>query len=462
MAGREDGGAQMNCGYCGKPVADELRFCPACGAPVGQTPQDQQTAARASVQQVPPTTQQRVQYIPPEENASPPPAGPNRTLLWIGIAAAALLIIALAVLIPLLLTRGNGETGLTSTTGPTSTLAPVTTTAVAPTTTVPVAGPVGDSSGSWIEVSVPGGPWSAQEVAVSDDALLVVTPVASGYKLSAVMLDSGDVVTVSQSEALFGVDLDGLLAVWWEATGWNSATETYTKQYIKSRLLPGGAKKTIATGGATPRMGLPQVAAPWVTWVLSEPWADNPDEYWTERIMAVKVGDSGAPSGSAVTLVPSALAFALGDSGWRYSLSSTQVAWENGADIAGYGPGVHVMLTDGSDHQSLGAEAWRPSLWGDLLAFQDGSLQLHDLGTGVTRMIDPSGDFAAVGPTFAAYYKPSSSGSYLVARGYGGAHEQTLDELSQPPYFCPVISVSDHYIAYAFDEQIHLFKWQAE
>jgi hypothetical protein len=37
-----------------------------------------------------------------------------------------------------------------------------------------------------------------------------------------------------------------------------------------------------------------------------------------------------------------------------------------------------------------------------------------------------------------------------------------LDELSQPPYFCPVISVSDHYIAYAFDEQIHLFKWQAE
>ena len=54
---------------------------------------------------MPPATQQRVQYIPPDE-PSPPPAGPDRTLFWMGIAAAAVLVIALAVLIPLLLTEG--------------------------------------------------------------------------------------------------------------------------------------------------------------------------------------------------------------------------------------------------------------------------------------------------------------------------------------------------------------------
>jgi hypothetical protein len=247
----------MKCGYCDRPVSDGLRFCPSCGAPVGQTPPSQQTtvqqtSVQPTVPSVPPSAQQRVQYIPPEGNSPSPPAGPNRTLLWIGIAAAAVLVIALAVLIPLLLTRGGGGSAATSTTGATSTtLAPATTTTVAPTTTVPVAGPVGDSSGSWTEVTVPGGPWSAQEVAISEDALLIVTTTAAGAKLSAIMLGTSEVVTVSQSEALFGVDIDGLLAVWWEATGWNAATETYAHQYIRSRLLPGGAKKTIVSGGAT-------------------------------------------------------------------------------------------------------------------------------------------------------------------------------------------------------------------
>jgi hypothetical protein len=456
-----DGGTRMKCGYCGSPASEGLRFCSSCGAPLGQTPPSQQTTVQTSVSSVPTTTQQRVQYIPPEEPLSPPP-GPDRTLLWIGIAAAAVLIIALAVLIPLLLRGGDEVTPLTSTTGATSTtLAPATTTTVAPTTTIPVAGPVGDSPGSWTEVSVPGGPWAAQEVAVSDEALLIVTTVAAGYKLSAVMLDSGEVVTVSQSEALFGVDLDGLLAVWWEASGWDATTETYANQYIRSRLLPSGAKRTIVSGGPT-RMGMPQVAQPWVTWVLSEPWATSPDEYWTERIMGTKVDGSGSQLGSPVTMVPSALAFALGDSGWQYSLSGTSLAWQHGTTAEGYDVGTHVMHTDTSGHQWIGADAWRPTLWEDLLVYQDGSLKVTDLAADETRVIDPSGDFATAGPTFAAYYKPSSSGSYLVARGYGGAHEQTLDELSQPPYFCPVASVSDNYIAYAFEEQIRLFKWQPE
>jgi hypothetical protein len=178
--------------------------------------------------------------------------------------------------------------------------------------------------------------------------------------------------------------------------------------------------------------------------------------------MGTKVDASGTPVGAPVTLVPSALANALGDSGWQYGLSSTYVAWQHGTTAEGYDLGSHVMRTDKTSHQWIGAEAWRPSVWGDLLVYQDGSLKVTDLTTDETRTIDASGDFATAGPTFAAYYKPSSSGSYLVARGYGGGHEQTLDDLSQPPFFCPAVSVSANHIAYVFEGQIHVFAWQAQ
>ncbi len=453
----------MRCSNCGAPIADNVRFCPSCGKQLGEPTQVMPVGLQPTAPLTPPPSQPHVQYIPPEQADSQPPGGPNRTLLWVGIAAGVVLLIVLAVLIPLALRGGGGEGGLTTSTteSTTSTSAPVTTSTVAPTsTTVPVAGPVGDSVGSWVEIGVPGGPWAVQEVAVSDEALLLVTPSAVGYKLSAVMLDSGDVVTISQSEALFGVDLDGLLAVWWEASGWNAGTETYAKQYIKTCLLPGTAKNTIATGGAD-RLGMPQVSSGVVTWVVSGPWAADP-EYWTERIMATKVKESGAATGSPTTVVPAALAFALGDSGWQYSLSGSRVAWQHGTTAEGYDIGTHVIRTDKTGHQHIGADAWRPSLWGDLLVYQDGNLKVKNLATSETRVLDPSGDFAAAGPTFAAYYKPSSSGSFLVARGYTGAHEQTLDQIGQPPYFAPVISVSSRYIAYTFEEQLHLFEWQAQ
>jgi hypothetical protein len=451
----------MDCGYCGRPVPDGLRFCPACGAPVGQKPQDQQTLSQTSVRPATPGGQQRVQYLSPDETRSRPPKGPNRTLFWIGVAAAAVLVIVLAVLIPILVTGGGDDSGLTTTTAGVTTTLAVTTTTLAVTTTTAVAGPVGDSAGSWVEVSVPGGPWKATEVAISEEVLLIVTSSGSVNKLSAMMLGSGQVIQLSQSQAISGLDVEGRLAVWWEASGWDAATQTYAHQYIKSCLLPTGTKNVVSES-TTSRLGLPQVALPLVTWVISEPWADNPDEYMNQRIVGNRVNDRGAPIGAADPLVPSALALTLGDSGWQYSLSGTRVAWENSVDNAGFGPGTHVMKTDGSGHQALGAEAWRPSLWGDLLLYQDGSLKVRDLGTGDTRTIDPSGDFATAGPSFAAYYKPGTAGSLLVVRGYGGAHEQTLGELNQPPYFCPAISVSATHIAYAFEEQIRVFAWQAQ
>jgi len=377
--------------------------------------------------------------------------------LWIGIAVAVILVAALAAIIPLAL-RGNDEPAAVSST--TDTSLSTTTTPTAPTTTIAPAGPVGDSPGSWVEVAVPGGPWSALEVALSDEILLVVSAAPAGYRLSAIDLESGEVTTVSESEALFGVDLDDDVAVWWEASGWDDGTAAYAIQSIKSRRLPDGDVSTLASGGPD-RLSLPQVALPWVTWVSSEPWADDP-EYWRMRIVGVRVDEDGAPVGSLVTMVSAALAFAMGDSSWQYSLSSGRLTWENHAEIDGYDIGTHVLRTDMSDHEWIGADSWRPTLWDDLLVYKSDDLRLYDLATGATRAIDPSGDFATAGPTFAAFYKPSSSGSYLVARGYGGMHEQILGDLSTPPYFCPPAAVATRHIAYAFDDQIHLFEWQTE
>jgi hypothetical protein len=436
----------MNCGSCGSPIPDSVHFCVKCGAPVEQ--------ARVA----PP----RVQYIPPGKPGTPPPTGPDRMLLWAGVALAALVVIAAAIAIPLLLRSGNGDTAAGNATTSSPAASNTTSTSLAATSTTAAPGPVGDSAGAWAEVPVTGGPWSAQEVAVSEEALLIVTQAGAASRLSALMLDSDDVITLSESDALGGVDIDGRLAVWWEGAGWDATTETYAEQYIDSYLLPSGPENLLAEGAAGDRMGMPQVARPWVTWVLSAPWADNPTEYLSERIMYARVGESGAPVGAAGELVPSALALALGDSGWQYGLSSTRVTWEHGVTAEGYDLGTHVMRVDLGGHQSIGQDAWRPSLWNDTLVYWDGGLKMTDLTSGGTRDLDPSGDFATAGPTFAAYYRPGGVGSLLVARGYSAAHEQILDEMEQPPYFCPVISVSASHIAYVFENQVHLFEWQPQ
>jgi hypothetical protein len=207
-------------------------------------------------------------------------------------------------------------------------------------------------------------------------------------------------------------------------------------------------------------MSAPQIALPWVAWVVGTPWVDNPTEYWSERIHYARVDENGAPAGAAGVLVDSALAFALGDSTWQYSLSSARVAWEQATTGAGYGVGTHLLGTDLSGHVLVGPSVWRPSLHGDLLVYWDNGLKVTDLAGGGTRDIDPSGDFATAGPTFAAYYRPGGAGSLAVARGYTGAYEQVLGELALPSYWCPPISVSARHIAYAVDTVAHLFEWQ--
>lgn len=450
----------MFCGSCGNPVSEGTKFCAKCGAPLQEgSASEQDAGSTAETSPLPPASPvtHRAMYIPPAQPSPPQPPGPNRVALWAGIAIAAVVLITVAIVIPLVLTNDGTRPSATTSPAPTE-VADMTTFLPIPTTVV-AAGPVGDSAGSWVEVPISGGPWAANDVAVSEEALLIQSTTTTGFKLSAIMFGTSDVVTLSENEALWGIDIDGGVAVWWEGSHWNAATEQYDEQYVCSYRVPDGPKTIIAGGGGA-TMSLPQIALPWVTWVVAEPWADNPTEYWRERILYTRVDESGAPTGAAGTLVDSALAFALGDSSWQYSLSSNRVAWEQATTGAGYGVGSHLLGMDLSGHVLVGPSVWRPSLYEDLLVYWDNGLKVTDLAGGSTRDIDPSGDFATAGPTFAAYYRPGGPGSLAVAKGYDGAHEQVLGELALPSYWCPPISVSTHHIAYAADAAAHLFEWR--
>ena len=113
------------------------------------------------------------------------------------------------------------------------------------------------------------------------------------------------------------------------------------------------------------------------------------------------------------------------------------MAWEHGTTGEGYDVGTHLMGMDLSGHALVGADAWRPSLCGDILVYWDGSLKVTDLAGGGTHDLDPSGDFATAGPTFAAYYRPGGAGSLVVVRGYGGAHEQSLGRAGDATVLVP-------------------------
>jgi hypothetical protein len=201
------------------------------------------------------------------------------------------------------------------------------------------------------------------------------------------------------------------------------------------------------------------VALPYVTWVESAPWAAGPpEEFWTERILMTHVNDSGAPTGAVTEMVPMALAFALGDSSWQYSLSRTCLAWENG-DAAGGDVGTNVIEIDTDTYGSIGADAWRPSLWQHTLVYYDNGLKITDLSAGGVHGFAPDGDFPTAGPDFAAYYRMVDGGTEIVARAYDGSYEQVLGTNPDPPWFCPPISVSPGYIAFTIGNAVHLFRW---
>jgi hypothetical protein len=513
----------MFCKACGNQVLEGVGFCGKCGAPVG-SPEDVPSSVSADVATDAPTMVRSPVPSPPPV-ASPPPvppplastppvpqppahtppppteiragyanqgtAGPGgfapygagaprayggppvppsrgRLGLWLGIAAAAVIVIGAGLALWLLVfdkdddkTTTTRVVQTTSTTGPEATTTSVASSSTSTSTTIPITGDPGDSPGEWVEMdnsAFPGGVYAA---AVSDDALLIDAETADGYALYAYMLDSEALIELPiGAPDFYDEDIDGRLAVWWEGT-YDEGTDTYTDERICAYLLPDGPKVYVTEAGRGAYY--PQVAGNWITWVESTPWEENPEEYLLMKIFGVEVNSLGEPQGDPSELVSAATSYAMGDSIWTYSLSGTHLAWENATAVDSYDPGAYTMDFGRFQPLIVGSETWRPSLAEDTLVYYQDGLKAMDLTTERVWEIDALGDSPTAGPTFAAYFRSvdGDETTYeIVARGYSGGHEQVLGEQPDPPWLSPILAASANHIAFIVDETVHLFEWQ--
>ena len=401
----------------------------------------------------------------------------SRLGLWLAVAAA-VIVIAAGVAIPLLLLHRNHDDTASATTGisrttttkrpgtgsSTSTASTSSTSSTFSTsTTVASTKPPGDSTGEWVEVALPATPEGAYSVTVSDQALLVETNSDSGYGLFAYLPGSDSYVALPvEGTVPPRADLDDLLAVWREGTK-NEDTGEYSDTYICAYPLPSGPKVEVQRGAQA--VDYPQVAGDWISWTEQEPSDFNPDEYLNEHIFVVKVDDSGKPVSAPNELVSSAPADALGDSVWVYSLSSEYLAWENAVGHHLTDAGTYVTaLTGEGESLKVGNEAWVPSIGGGTVVYRDGGLEATDLVSQKAWEVDPLGDFPAAAPTYVAYYRTVESadavGWEIVARGYDGAYEQVLGKTSLDPFLSAPIAASGAHVAFLLDDVVHLFEWR--
>lgn len=453
-------GVVMYCSNCGNQIPDGTRFCPECGAP--QAPAQTPQGAEAPPDQ------------PTQTMAPPPPSGKPSNTIWIVLACVGVVVIALAIALPIIIMRGGdgspGETIASSTTGATTpstsatttesteTTEPATSTTEAPTTTTakPPSDIPGDSAGRWAETDVSGIDQTVNEVALSDEVLLLRV---GGALLGAYMFDSGETVAIPTGATMVGgLDVDGTLAVWWEADG----AEAITDAHIYAMRLPDGPKVEVAAGA---NIAYPQVTKGMIAWVESRPWASDPDAWSDHTIKAATVGEDGQPTGATATLVDygSAVAATLGDSTWNYSLSERLLAWEQQTDAGDIGIGSYVLDLAAMEPWNIARDAWRPSLAGDRVVFtQDGVEYASVLGDKTT--IDAAGDYPTGAPTYAAYFRPTPSGGgtswAIVAKGYTGKYEQVLlEDAGSPPWFLPPIAASGRHVAFTVDGRLRLFTW---
>lgn len=498
----------MRCRECGSEVPPDASFCGNCGASAAPVETERETVAAQAFAPVPPpadppeaplsTDRPPVTRVMPT-SAPPPggyppdpgppgpratgeePGGPGRRGLWIAIAVIAVVVLALAVAIPLVLARGNDAalttTTVTSETAPstTSSTAVETTSTTEPesssttsssTTTTVVAGDPGDSDGEWVEMDLPDVPGAVMEVSVSETFLLATSHTDELSRIFAYDFVTGESTTVPiESPEFGGIDVDGSAAVWWEGI-YDETDNTYLEQHIYAFELPNGPRVEVVGGDAD--VYYPQIAGLWVTWIEGGPWEENPEEYWHTPIYGTLLPDVGQGAGGVIELAPYAVAAIMGDAVWVYSLSEKYLAWEQTATNGGLDPGTYVLdLSDISAQPGLvGTEAWRPSLANSILVYWENGLKGFDLSSGDGWDIDPSGDFATAGPTFAAYFRPvageDQAGYEIVARGFTGEHEQVLATQSDPPWFSPFIAASAAHVAFVADGSLHVFEWKGQ
>lgn len=400
--------------------------------------------------------------------------------MWIAIAVAAVVVIAVAVTVPLVLAKGDDKqvtestesTAISATATTATSLAQQTTststaqtssTSTSTSTTV-VVGPPGDSSGEWVEMSIPGAPSQVMAVAVSNDGLVMQTPSGSGYKLFAYSFISGNTVELPVGgNDVGGIDVDKNVAVWWEGK-YDEPTGSYTDQHIYSYAFPEGPRVEVA--GGDQNVGYPQVAGIWVTWVIGSPWETNPEEYWRMPIYGAFVSVGPGSANEPQELAPSAVAPIMGDATWTYGLGETYLVWEQGAPDGGLETGSYVLdlMNPGAQPKLLGSNAWRPSISLDNVVYWDDGVKLLNLTSEETKSIDAKGDFPTAGPAFAAYFRPVPAGDTteydIVARGFTGGHDQVLGRQSDPPWLSPAIAVSGNYIAFVAGDVLHVFEWK--
>ena len=402
----------------------------------------------------------------------PPPRGRSNRVLWVVIAALAVVVVALAVALPLVLARGGDDEQVTETTaaGPTTTtsLAEETSTTVGATSTTSTtattvaAGPVGDSSGEWAEMTIPGLPGELISVAVSNDGLVVQSMEENAFNLYAHSFASGSTVQLPTGTGeVGGVDVDKNIAVWWEGT-YDSASGAYSDQHIYSYAFPEGPKVEIV--GGDQNVGYPQIAGIWATWIVGTPWEVNPDEYWRMPIYGAFVSVGSGSANEPQALAPSAIGSILGDAVWTYSLSETYLAWEQGAAADGFDTGTYVLdlMNPDAAPVSLGSGAWRPSLSLDNVAYWEDGLKVANLSSGEKMDIDAGGDFPALAPTYVAYFVSTDNGYQIVARGLSGGHEQVLAEQTDAPWLSAAISACGQYVAFISNGSLHVFEWKAK
>ena len=413
--------------------------------------------------------------VPPSPGAyGAPPSRTSRLGLWLGIAAAVIVLAGAGVAVWQLVLAKHHTVTTTPTivkTTSTTVLASSTTSASSPTTPTtgatsttlaPTAGSPGDSLGEWVEMNIPGLPSGAYAVAVSDQALLVDRKAGNGYELYAYMFDTKQTVRLAIDASEFSSeDIDGNIAVWWEGD-YNEDTGEYSNEHIYAYPLPNGPKVEIAGGGSS--VLYPQISGSWVTWAQEEPFADNPEEYSLRHIYGVTIDSQGAPQDDPVELVPEATAYIQGDYGWSYSLSGTHLAWENATTVGAFDPGIYRMDLESRQPVIVGSEVWRPSLGGDTLVYTDAGLVTMSADGGAAKTLDPLGDFATAASTFAAYFRSIDNAGtttyQIVARGFTGAYEQVLGEQTDAPWLSAVIAASDHHVAFITGETARVFEWQ--
>ena len=479
---RTDGGGEMYCGACGKEVPEAACFCSGCGAPVSPS-----ECADADALIAPAGTRTFMSSTPPE-GGSPgglggfdptPPGGKGRRPIWIALVGLAVVVIAAAIAVPLILTRGGDDevaatstisTISTTTTESASTTESVNTTkseASSTSTSVPgEAGLPGDSAGKWVEMDISGAPSSVVAVAVSDGWLLMQAQKDSGSGLYAYNFHAGKSYELPVGAAEVGsIDVDGADAVWWEGT-YDGVSGSYGDQHIYSYELPDGPKIEIAGGGKD--VSYPQTGGIWVTWVERSPWDADPEEYSRMSIYECSRPRGSETAGAPVEVVPSAVAPTMGDAPWTYSVEFQYLAWEDAAAPGNPGTGTYVLdLMDlSAGPRLISADAWRPSVSGNSLVYWENGLEFLDLKTGEKREIDPDGDYPTAAPTFAAYYRTVESDDgpayQIVARGLTGGNEQVLAKQTDAPWLSPSISAGSRHIAFITDGALHVFEWQGQ